>query len=145
MKSKVLFIAVLLILSLCPRVGYAQTSHRHPFTAKIPFEFAIGNQTFPAGTYKFRSLLNSVPAKGGLDVLEVRSIRGHRYKALLADVVASEKFDNPSLVFTNKGGRTVLSEVWEPGKQTGWRLHKPVDRMEMAVDDNERITLRSAD
>jgi hypothetical protein len=145
MKSKILFIAVLLILPLCPRLGYAQTSHRPPFTAEIPFEFAIGNQTFPAGTYKFRSLLNSFPGKGGLDVLEMRSIRGHLYKALLADVVASEEFDNPSLVFTNKGGCTVLSEVWEPGKQTGWRLHKSVDRMEMAVDDNERVTLRSAD
>ena len=119
MKSNVVSLLVLWLLSLCPSVGYAQTSRHSALTVKIPFEFVVGNQTFPAGTYKFRSLLNSVPSKATIDVLEVRSTEGHLYKAIVTDVVAREEPNNPSLVFIRNGGRAFLSEVREPG-ETVW-------------------------
>jgi hypothetical protein len=55
----VISLVVLWAVSLCPGVGNAQTSTRPILTVKVPFEFVVGNQTFPAGTYKFQSLLNS--------------------------------------------------------------------------------------
>jgi hypothetical protein len=88
MKSKLVSLLVVWVLSLC--VGYAQTSRHSALTVKFPFEFVVGNQTFPAGTYKFRSLLNSVPGQATIDVLEVRSTERHLYKAIVTDVVASE-------------------------------------------------------
>jgi hypothetical protein len=145
MKSNVVSLLVLWVLSLCPSVGYAQTSHHSALTVKVPFEFVVGNQTFPAGTYKFRSLLNSVPGRDSIDVLEVRSTEGRLYKAIVTDVVAREQPNNPSLVFTRNGGRAFLSEVREPGKQSGCRLQSSADQTEIAENENEQITLTSAD
>ena len=102
MKSKLVSLLVVWVLSLC--VGYAQTSQHSALTVKLPFEFVVGNQTFPAGTYKFRSLLNSVPGQATIDVLEVRSTEGHLYKAIVTDVGASEDPNNPRLVFTHSDG-----------------------------------------
>ena len=128
MKSKIVPLIVLWVLSLYPSVGNAQTAHRSALTVKVPFEFVVGNRTFPAGTYKFQSLLNSVPSKDAIDVLVVRSAEGCLYSAMVADVIASDEPNNPRLVFTRSGGRALLSEVWEPGKSAGCRLqnHKDV-------------------
>jgi len=37
MKSKVVSLVVLWVLSLCPSVGNAQTSHHSALTVKVPF------------------------------------------------------------------------------------------------------------
>ena len=137
MKSNVVSVLVLWLLSLCPSVGYAQTSRHSALTVKVHFEFVVGNQTFPAGAYKFRSLLNSVPGRDTIDVLEVRSTEGHLYKAIVTDVVVREESNNPSLVFTRNGGRVFLSEVPEPGKPSGCRLHSSTDQTEIAEDESE--------
>lgn len=141
MKSKVVSLVVLCVLSLYPSVGNAQTSHHPALTVKVPFEFVVGNETFPAGTYKFRSLLNSVPGKASIDVLEVRSTEGRLYQAIVTDVVGSEEPSNARLVFTRSDGRAFLSEVWEPGKQAGCRLQSRKDRTETAETENDKVTL----
>jgi hypothetical protein len=68
-KSSVVSLVVLWGLSLFASIGYAQTSNHSALTVKVPFEFVVGNQPFPAGTYKFRSLLNSVPGKDTIECL----------------------------------------------------------------------------
>ena len=65
-KNSVVSLVVLWVLSLYPSVSYAQTSHHSALTVKVPFEFVVGNQTFPAGIYKFQSLLNSVPNQASI-------------------------------------------------------------------------------
>jgi len=69
-------------VSLCPSFGYAQTSHHSALTIKVPFEFVVGNQTFPAGTYKFQSLLNSVPSQ---EMIIVFMAQLHPYGDLTLD------------------------------------------------------------
>jgi len=145
MKSRLVSLLVVSVLSLCPSVGRAQTSYHAALTVKVPFEFAVGNQTFPAGTYRFRSLLNSVPGKNTIEVLEVRSTEGHLYQAIVTDVVAREEPNDPSVVFTRRGDRAFLSEVWESGKQVGCGLRSSMDQTEIAEDENEKITLTSTD
>jgi len=148
MKRRFTILAVFLStafgLSLCPSVGYAQTSHQPALTVKVPFEFVIGNQMFPAGTYKFQSLLDSVPSKATIDVLVVRSTEGRLYKAIVADVVGSEELNNPKLVFTRSGGRAFLCEVWEPGKQAGYLLQNRNDRTQTAESENDKVTLTAS-
>jgi hypothetical protein len=145
MKRKFAVLAVLLCaafgLSLYPSVGYAQTSHHAPLTVKVPFEFVVGNQTFPAGTYNFQSLLNSVPSKATIDVLVVRSTEGRLYRAIVTDVVGSEEPSNARLVFTRSDGRAFLSEVWEPGKSAGCRLRDIKDKTQSAEQSNEGETV----
>ncbi len=141
MKSKVVSLVVLWVLLLCPSVGNAQTSHHSALTVKVPFEFLVGNQTFPAGTYRFQSLLDSVPNKGTIDVLVVRSTEARLYRAIVTDVVGSEEPQNARLVFTRSDGRAFLSEVWERGKKAGCRLQSRNDPTQSVESGNDKVTL----
>jgi hypothetical protein len=140
MKSKVVSLVVLWVLSLYPSVGNAQTSHHPALTVKVPFEFVVGNQTFPAGTYKFQSL-NSAPSNATIDYLVVRSMDGRLYQAIVGDVFGSEESSNPRLLFTRSGDRTFLSEVWEPGKQAGWGLQCRNDHTQTMESENDKVSL----
>jgi len=148
MKRRFTILAVFLSaafgLSLYPSVGHTQTSHQPALTVKVPFEFVVGNQTFPAGTYKFRSLLNSLSSKATIDVLEVRSSEGRLYQAIVTDLVRSEEPSNPKLVFTRSDGRAFLSEVWEPGKQTGCRLQNRHGHTQTAESENDKVILMAS-
>ena len=137
----VISLVVLWAVSLCPGVGNAQTSTRPILTVKVPFEFVVGNQTFPAGTYKFQSLLNSVAGKDTIDVLTVRSAEAKLYQAVVTDVIGAGEPGNSRLVFIRNGGRTFLSEVWEPGKPAGCRLHNHKDQPQTADTEEDRVTL----
>src|ERR1019366_943133 len=143
MKSR-RWMLIALVAALAISVGNAQTSNHSALTVKVPFEFVVGNQTFPAGTYKFRSLLNSVPGKATIDVLEVRSTEGRLYRAIVTDVVGSEEPNNARLVFTRSGDRTLLSEVWEPGKQAGCRLQGRKDATQTAESENDKMILTAS-
>jgi hypothetical protein len=144
MKSKVVSLVVLWVLSLFASIGYAQTSNHSALTVKVPFEFVVGNQTFPAGTYKFRSLLNSVPGKDTIDVIEVRSTEGHLYHAIVTDVVGSEEPNHSKLVFTRSGGRTFLSEVWEAEKQAGCQLRGHEGYTQAVESEDDKLTLTAS-
>jgi hypothetical protein len=140
-KSSVISVVVLWVLSLFASIACAQTANHSALTVKVPFEFVVGNQTFPAGIYKFQSLLNSVPSKATIDVLEVRSTVGRLYSAIVTDVVGSAEPSHPRLVFTRVGGRAFLSEVWQAGKQTGCRLQNHQDHTQTAETENDKVTL----
>ena len=142
MKRKISMLMAL--VALLVSVANAQTSHPSSLTVKVPFAFAVGNQTFPAGTYKFRPLLDSVPGKDTIDVLEVRSVEGHLYMAIVTDVVASEQPNDPRLVFTRSDGRVSLSEVWERGRQAGCRLQARNHLPEAAESENDKVTLMAS-
>ena len=57
MKNRVF--SILCVLAVLAVAGKAQ-EQTMPFKVHVPFQFVVGNQTFPAGTYQFHSLLNSV-------------------------------------------------------------------------------------
>lgn len=132
---------IALVATLAIGVGNAQTSHHAALTVKVPFEFVVGNQTFPAGTYKFHSLLNPDPRKAAIDVLEVRSTEGHQYTAIVTDVVGGDPPTNARVVFARSGARTLLYEVWEPGRRAGCRLHSRTDPTQAVENETDRVTL----
>jgi hypothetical protein len=139
MKSR-RWMLIALVATLAISVGNAQTSHRSALSVKVPFEFVVGNQTFPAGTYKFQSL-NSAPSNATIDYLVVRSMDGRLYQAIVADVFGSEEPSKPRLVFTRSGDRAFLSEVWESGKQAGWGLQSRNDDTQTVESENDKVTL----
>ena len=140
MKTRVSMLIVLVAM-LAISLGNAQASHHSALTVKVPFEFVVGHQTFPAGTYKFHSSLNSIPSKDAIDVLVMRSADGRLYRAIVTDVVGTEGPGNPRLVFTRGGDRTFLSEVWEPGRQAGCRLQSRDGYTQSGVSGNDKVTL----
>ena len=140
-RSSILSLFVLWVLPLLAGSAYAQTAKHPALTVKIPFEFVVGNRTFAAGTYTFKSLLNSIPNQASIDVLEVRSTVGHFYSAVVTDVVGSSEPSHPRLVFTRSGGQAFLSEVWEAGKKAGCRLQNHSSDTLTVESENEKVTL----
>jgi hypothetical protein len=141
MKNNLVSLVVLWALSLCPSFVHAQSAHHAPLTVKVPFEFVVGNQTFPAGSYKFESLLNSIPGKDAIDVLVVRSTEGRHYQAIVTGVIGSPEPNNARLVFTRTADYVFLAEVWEPGKKAGCRLQRGKGQAQIAERENEQVTL----
>jgi hypothetical protein len=143
MKNKIVSLVALGALLLCPMV-FAQTSRHSAIAVKVPFEFVIADQTFPAGTYEFHSLLASVAPNDTVDVLVVRSTNGELYRAIVTDVVGSTEPVRPRVVFTRSGERVFLSEVWESGKPSGCRLKSSQDRLQTAATESDKVTLIAA-
>ena len=138
----VISLVVLWVVSLYPGVGLAQSSNRGPvLIVKVPFEFVVGNRTFPAGTYQFQSLLNSVAGKDLIDVLTVRSMESQLYQAIVTEVAGAAEPNKPRLLFTRSGGRAFLAEVWEPGKRAGCRIRNHNNSTQTAQGDDENVTL----
>jgi hypothetical protein len=78
--------------------------------AKIPFSFAVGGQTLPAGEY-------AVAPPSGPGAIVIRGVDHHA--AVVAVVHAtsdrSHRLQTPQLVFNRYGDRYFLSEVWSSG------------------------------
>lgn len=149
LKTQLRLASLLTLILLACTAAYGQLtsigdSHAIVLTVKVPFEFVVGNQTFPAGTYRFRSLLNSVPGRDTIDILEVRGTEGLVYQAIVTDVVGGEQSNDLKLVFVRRGGRAFLSEVWEPGKAFGCRLHGHKELVQTTESENDKVTLLSA-
>jgi len=94
--------------------------------AYVPFDFIVGNETFPAGRYT----LDRGPAQG---TVMIRSEDcAHTAIALAQTVSSVVPRQNGSLVFHRYGDRYFLSEVWNPGND-GRRLVSPSWEKELAV------------
>jgi hypothetical protein len=92
----------------------AQTVQR-TIQANIAFNFTVGKQTFPAGSYR---LVRREPW-----LLELRDSGGHLLaSALTQSVVASTGALAPRLLFTRVGGQPVLTEVWQEDESIGQQL-----------------------
>jgi len=140
-RKSLIALVVLWTLPLLTSIGYAQTAKHPTLTVQIPFEFLVGSRTFPAGTYTFRSLLNSASVKTGIEILEMRSAADRLYSVVVTDLVADSEPSRPRLEFVRSGSRAWLSEVWEPGKSAGCRLQIHSDPAQTAERESGRLTL----
>jgi hypothetical protein len=109
-----LFVGVLLLGS----VAEAQLLNDHVVTFAVPFEFSIGQRTFPAGSY---SLVRTEPY-----LLELRNAD----KQALAQVVTRsvEALQAPSqskVLFYSENGRHVLGQVWLSRETLGQEIYRP--------------------
>jgi hypothetical protein len=97
-------------------------------TASIPFAFNVGDQTFPAGTYRVRQL-NPASDRAAL---EIKSADGRLGKITLTSFVHSGKAEEqPRLVFTRYGEQYFLAQVWTQAQDGGLAL--PTSRSERAL------------
>jgi hypothetical protein len=83
--------------------------------ANIPFEFAVGDQVFPAGSY---SLVSTAPA-----LLELRDTEGRTLAKVLTNSVETVKTPtSPKLQFNREAGRYSLAQVWQENYSIGQQL-----------------------
>jgi hypothetical protein len=84
----------------------------------IPFEFTVGDQTFPAGHY---TVVRIPPT-----ILELRDA-GNRllFTALTNSVQSLTKPAAAKLQFYSEDGRHALAQVWQAGDSIGQELQPP--------------------
>jgi hypothetical protein len=135
MKRQTFSLVSLLSLLLVAGSAIAQTVH---VRANIPFNFAVGSKTLPAGTY------------------DVGTIDGRDSKMLLLQgrdgnssmIVGSNAAENlkpadkTKLVFNQYGSRYFLSEIWVNGATRGRQLPKTSREKELAKDWAQDLTQR---
>jgi hypothetical protein len=135
MKRQTFSLVSLLSLLLAAGSAIAQTVH---VRANIPFNFAVGSKTLPAGTY------------------DVGTIDGRDSKMLLLQgrdgnssmIVGSNAAENlkpadkTKLVFNHYGSRYFLSEIWVNGATRGRQLPKTSREKELAKDWAQDLTQR---
>jgi hypothetical protein len=86
----------------------------------IPFEFAAGGKTLPAGDYYLRRSLD-----GARVVMRIESKDGSMSIYLPNHVAQSVEIQTESkLVFTRYGKELFLSQVWAAGRSTGAELNR---------------------
>lgn len=121
MKKQVLrsflIFGVLAIFAVSP--SQAQTGSGQ--TADIPFEFSVGDRTFPAGHYSV-SRLNPQSDKA---VLAIKSRDGRMSKIVLTTPIEGARApETAKLVFSRYDDQYFLTEVWAPADSTGRGLQK---------------------
>ncbi len=92
---------------------------------KIPFEFNVGEQTFPAGDYSLTQPLQHL--------LVLRDARGQTIASVFTGGIDSlAPVASTKLKFDSFGGRHTLTEVWQQQKTTGERIYPAKQRTTFA-------------
>jgi|SRR5262252_118587 hypothetical protein len=107
-------------------MAYAQTS-ASVIRVNIPFEFNVGDKTFPAGDYSLTQPMQHF--------LVLRDQRGHTVaSSFTSGVDVSAPVSAPTLRFSSVGGTHTLSEVWQAGDPSGQRLMESSKQRSMVAN-----------
>jgi hypothetical protein len=135
MKRQAFSLISLLSLLLVAGSAIGQTVH---VRADVPFNFAVGSKTLPAGTYDVGSIDN-VNTK----MLLLQSRDGNSSMMVGSNAAANLKpADKTKLVFNRYGSQYFLSEVWVNGATRGHQLPKTSREKELAKDFAQNLTQR---
>jgi hypothetical protein len=133
MKRQAFSLVSLLTLLLVAGSAFAQTVH---LRGNIPFNFAVGNKTFPAGTYDIGSI------ESGTGKILLLQARDSNTSMMLNSNAAEtlEPADKTKLGFNQYGNRYFLSQIWVNGSTLGRQLPKSSGEKEMARDVAQNLT-----
>lgn len=123
MKRHAFVIAGMLGLLLLP----ALSAQAQMMKVIVPFDFSTGQATLPAGDY---NVSKHSTAQG---VLQIRSNDGSAAAFLLTSSVQARQIgEKGKLVFNRYGNQYFLTQVWEPGNDTGHQLRQSKAEREIA-------------
>ena len=106
--------SLLLFVVFLGGAAYGQTSNS-VIKVNIPFEFNVGDKTFPAGDYSLTQPMQHF--------LVLRDSRGQTIaSAFTSGVDVSTPVVTPKLRFESAGGLHVLTELWQGQDPAGQRL-----------------------
>jgi hypothetical protein len=126
MKRQAFSLISLLSLLLVAGSAIAQTVH---VRASIPFNFAVGSKTFPAGTYDLGTMSDDTK----MLLLRARDADS----SIMVGSNAAENLqpaDKTKLVFNQYGDRYFLSQLWIAGETRGRQLPKTSREKEVATE-----------
>jgi hypothetical protein len=109
MKTNV-FLRVILAIGLLAAVAVGvHAQGPDALVVNVPFDFAVGNTTLPAGTYTIDRVQSN-----NSNNLELRSADGHS-SAFTSGIVSLQFNGNPKLVFNRYGDQYFLHEIRTAG------------------------------
>jgi hypothetical protein len=127
MKRHAFSLISLLSLLLVAGSAIAQTIH---VRANIPFNFAVGNKTFPAGTYDVGSI-----GDGDTKMLLLQARDSNSSMMVGSNAAQNVRpADKTKLVFNQYGNRYFLSQIWVVGETRGHQLQKSSREKEVATE-----------
>ena len=128
-----------LFLAVVTFAGMVSAQEMRAVKAHIPFEFTVGNKTFPAGDYSITQPTQRV--------LAVRDDRGHMIATVFVHDVESRGPMSTLLRFKLVDGQYSLAEVWsQDGSSTGQQLAQAKPRVDLAQSrtvDTDRVSAGS--
>ncbi len=93
---------------------------------KVPFNFGVGTQTFPAGEYSLKPLLPHT--------MSLRNQAGQVLTSIGTNSVESTEVQRSvKLVFNGYDGHYFLAQIWKEGDNIGRELPKSPAEIEMAT------------
>ena len=125
-----------LLLTMSAAAVHAQSKRS---IINVPFSFAVGHKTLPAGEYSVEP-----NRKDSNSLWLIQSMKGQDSVLFATNSVwTSETQDNTSLVFNNYDGQYFLSEIWNAGDNSGRELHMPRLERQLAKSHirRERVTV----
>ena len=132
MKTIRTLLAIALLLGAVS--AYVQADSQPLLKASIPFDFTVGNQSFPAGDYTISTV--QVQAR---DVIQIQSSDGQRVS--FAPTHPSYSLDpsaQAKLVFQHYGSEYFLSQIWTLGRTSGRELVQSDRAKELAQNGSDR-------
>jgi hypothetical protein len=104
---------------------------------KVPFDFRVGAQKFPAGEYSLKPLLPHTMLLRNQGGQVLTSIGTH-------SVESREIQSSVKLVFNGYGGQYFLAQIWKEGDNIGRELMMSPTEIEMATKylPGQQIALR---
>jgi hypothetical protein len=98
------------------------------FRVDIPFDFAVGSRTLPAGTYFIGRALD----RSDDTVIQISRVdNSSNSMRLTSPVTMAAPIDKPTLVFHRYGDQYFLSQVWPAGAMTGRQVFKSSSEREI--------------
>jgi hypothetical protein len=138
-QSLRIFLMFAILVHLTMSSAQAQTANEQ--TAQVPFSFAVGGKTFPAGEYSVKRL-NPQSDKAAL---QIRSADGRLSKIVLTvPVQAGSAAESAKLIFNRYGDQYYLAQVWTPADNTGLELPKSRSERTLARHAGENRAARVA-
>ena len=115
MKKRILVLASLLVL--CSFAATQAARAQEPLSVNIPFAFAAGETTLPAGEYRVQKMdRNSA-------VLLIHCWDARASALVITNAAQAKELQTESkLVFNRYGNRYFLSQVWTSGSIRGRQL-----------------------
>jgi len=128
--SKILLIVAPVVIGLL--LGSAAQAQQNRVDAKIPFNFQVGDKSYPAGDYSIRSEREQV-SKGILRI--VQTSESHATFVFSNACTSVRRADKTKLVFHRIGSTNFLYQIWIQGKDTGSEF--PASKTEIEIASNQ--------
>lgn len=140
MKKQILAAATVISLFLTFAVMFAQAQSSCGVKISVPFEFIIGDEALPAGTYTIRRSSSNRP-----NVLAIKSADGSIANVFITQLIEDRNPQAVMIIFNKYGENHFLSQVWPASSIHGRQLNKWSRELEMetrARDSQESLQLQ---